>query len=104
MPTIAKPASGCQSLDIIEIALAAFRGIPEFEPPQTWRVDNRAAFKSCEQLAMGCRMPAAAVVGPDLLRRLRRASQQPVRPCRLADARRTEQHDRTGDTAKQIIV
>jgi hypothetical protein len=31
MPTIAKPALDCQGLDIIEIAYAAFRGIPEFE-------------------------------------------------------------------------
>jgi hypothetical protein len=89
MPTIAKPTLGCQGLDIIEIAPAAFRGIPEFQPPQAWRVDNRATFWSCEQLAMGCRMPAATVVGSDLLRRLRRASQQLVRQCRLAYARRT---------------
>ena len=73
--TIAKSALGCQSLDIIEIALAAFRGIPEFETTQAGAVDNRATFQSCEQLAMSCRMPAATVVGSDLLCRLRRASQ-----------------------------
>ena len=48
VPTIAKPALGCQGLDIIEIALAAFRGIPQLQPAQAWRVDNRATFQPCE--------------------------------------------------------
>ena len=102
VPTIAKPALGCQGLDIIEIALAAFRGIPEFETTQAGRVDNRATFQSCEQLAMGCRMPAATVVGSDLLCRLRRASQQPVRQCRLAYARRADK--RHSPVALEILL
>ena len=72
MPTIAKATLGCQGLDIIEIVLGAFRGIPEFQPSQAGRVDNRATLHSREQLAMGCRMTAAAVVGADFLGRLRR--------------------------------
>src|SRR3990172_8662414 len=93
MPTIAKPTLGCQGLDIIEIVLDAFRGIPELQPPHAGRVDNRATLQSREQLAMGCGMSAAIVVGPDFLCRLRLTFQQLVCQSRLAHARRTNEGD-----------
>jgi len=86
MPAISEPTLDCQGLDVIEVALAAFRRIPQLQAPQAWSIDNCAALCSCEQLAMRRRMTAAPVVRTDLLRRLRRAAEQSVRHCGLAYA------------------
>src|SRR6185312_15651859 len=43
---------------------------------------------------MRCRMPAAIIVGPDILRQLYRATQKFIRQRRFSDTRRTDQADR----------
>lgn len=51
---------------------------------------------------MSCRMAAAAVMGPDLLRRLGSTPQQLVRQGGLADARRSNEAD--GPVAVEILM
>ena len=93
MSAIAKPTLCGQGFDILEMALDAFRGIPEFQTPDAGSIDDRATLRPREQLAMRRRVTAATVVRPHFLCRLRRPSQQFVGQRRLAYARRTNEDD-----------
>lgn len=60
-------------------AVPTFYGdMPHFQCPHSGRVDNRATFRSREELSMRRRVTAATVMGADFLGRLRCAPKQQV--------------------------
>ena len=94
MSAITKLTLRGQCFDVIEFGLDASRGIPQFQPPQAGRIDQRPTFLSREQLAMCCCMTAATIVGTDFLGLLLSSPHQLIDQCRLANARRTYEDNR----------